>query len=121
MKDTEIIKADELISRLHKYCFVFQMKTGENCGFTEEDFAFLHDFINRQKAEIERLESDVEIWKDIAHRETRYVEIILTEAIKEFAERLKEKAYTNNYCQEVVLSEDIDNLVKEMTEGNENE
>ena len=33
------------------------------------------------------------------------------EARKEFAERLKEKAYRNNYCQDIVLVEDIDNLM----------
>ena len=39
-----------------------------------------------------------------------------TEAVKEFAERLKEKAYVNNYCQEVVLKDMIDDLLKEYEE-----
>lgn len=34
-------------------------------------------------------------------------------AIKEFAEKLKEKAYSNNYCQEVILKSEIDRLLKE--------
>ena len=41
------------------------------------------------------------------------------EIAREFADRLKEKAYTNNYCQEVVLKDDIDNLLKEMEEETE--
>ena len=36
-----------------------------------------------------------------------------TNAVKEFAEKLKEKAYTNNYCQEVILKSEIDELLKE--------
>ena len=33
------------------------------------------NFINRQQAEIEDLKKGLDIWKDIAHRETRYVDI----------------------------------------------
>ena len=44
-----------------------------------------------------------------------------SEAIKEFAERLKEKATSTFYEEhKYVDTEDIDNLVKEMTEVNEN-
>ncbi len=68
MTDNENIKADELVSRLHKYCFLYQMKTGESCGFTDDDFEFLHDFINRQKAEIERLRSADSSHKDLIER-----------------------------------------------------
>lgn len=35
------------------------------------------------------------------------------QAVKEFTEKVKEKAYTNNYCQEVVLKDTIDELLKE--------
>ncbi len=37
----------------------------------------------------------------------------IEETAKEFAEKLKEKAYTNNYCQEVILKSEIDELLKE--------
>lgn len=43
----------------------------------------------------------------------RIEEQIRKEAVKEFAEKLKEKAYTNNYCQEVILKSEIDELLKE--------
>lgn len=54
-KDNEIIKADELISKLHKYCYFsqIQMKVGKTDTFKESDFEFLHNFINRQKGEID--------------------------------------------------------------------
>lgn len=35
------------------------------------------------------------------------------QAVKEFAERLKEKAYVNNYCQEVILKDTVDEILKE--------
>ena len=38
-------------------------------------------------------------------------------AVREMQERLKAKAYTNNYCQEVVLMGDIDQIAREMQEG----
>ena len=40
--------------------------------------------INRKNAEIERLNEHLSIWKDIAHRETSYVEIARDGAIKNF-------------------------------------
>ena len=38
------------------------------------------------------------------------------ESVKEFAEKLKEKVYVNNYCQEVILKSEIDELLKEYEE-----
>lgn len=66
----------------------------ERCD--EKLFNDLCDLINRQKAEIERLQSDLSTWKDIAHRETSYVSIVKAEAVKEFAERLNKEA--ENVC-----------------------
>lgn len=66
------------------------------------------DLINRQKAEIERLKQKplYDFYKE------------KSEAIKEFAERLKEKATSTFYEEhKYVDTEDIDNLVKEMTES----
>ena len=37
--------------------------------------------------------------------------------VRKMQERLKAKAYTNNYCQDVVLLSNIDQIVKEMLEG----
>ena len=69
--------------------------------------------INRQQAEIEKLmERIAEVSKTIK-----------SEAIKEFAKRLKEKSYKTirNYglTKDVVEVCDIDNLVKEMVGGEE--
>lgn len=52
---------------------------------------------------------------------TKFLEQIKSEAIKEFAERLKEEADNYDLCHDgvtyaMVDVEDIDNLVKEMTE-----
>lgn len=81
------------------------------------------DLINRQKEEIERLNhiraelsKEIDIWKDIAKRETGYVGIARSEAIKEFAERLKAEATLQHGGVTVVYGSCIDNLAKEMTE-----
>lgn len=68
--------------------------------------------INRQDAEIERL-------KDMVSQNEgalpRYEALIRAEAVKEFAERLKEKAITYyTIIGRWVSVKDIDNLVKEM-------
>ena len=61
------------------------------------------DLINRQKAEIERLLQKLQQAK--------------SEAIKEFAEALKESADNGGCGEDFVYVSDIDILVKEMTEG----
>jgi sulfur relay (sulfurtransferase) DsrC/TusE family protein len=87
--------------------------------------------IKRQQAEIERLRTDLEdfVTEYDAYKEA--VDVALAEAraeaIREFAEKLKELSvygtireysYANNmsYMLEDMVSEDIDILVKEMTE-----
>ena len=94
------------------------------------------DLITRQQAEIERLkecpkcvyEYDGEVMEYCvqgACPNFKTVEQIKSEAVKEFAERLKEKSFQSfgNYgiTRDVVEVCDIDNLIKEMTEVNENE
>lgn len=74
------------------------------------------DLLNRQKAEIEELQK---------YKHDYYV--LKAEAIKEFAERLKEKAFTHERPFEanedrfikLVAVKDIDNLVVEMV-GDQN-
>lgn len=51
----------------------------------------------------------------------KMIKEIKSEAIKEFAEKLKRYSFVDNLSlngKETVYVEDIDNLVKEMTEGN---
>ena len=94
------------------------------------------DLINRQKAEIENLKQIIdEEDREILKLQKRIVfwredlnyqpEKIKSEAIKEFAEKVKEEirfddceydcADCNYGCRKTMLA--IDNLVKEMTEG----
>ena len=84
----------------------------------------LSDRINRQKAEIERMENQNTLLlkkkcKDINTAR----KIIKSEAIKEFAERLKRTSIgleirdDKKLKMTVVSTVAIDNLVKEMTEG----
>lgn len=96
------------------------------------------DLINRQKAENERLEK--ELMKCKLEKEMLYqtVEEIKSEAIKEFAERLKARGALfdsddvdyvedeghllgNTLVKLYVSEKTINNLVKEMTEVNEND
>ena len=121
MTDTDIIKALEC-------CCSPKSNACDDCPFYErcyENNEWLEkeaiDLINRQKAEIERFE-------ECASREMLY-EKVKSEAIKEFAERLKATAISNwktkdgHYLYEI--SDDfIDNLVKEMVgdkNANQNE
>lgn len=81
------------------------------------------DLINRQRSEIERLQRKVLMLYPEGSPCSMQVEVsdrlereIKHEAIKEFAERLKEKAMTKWDYADAVDVDDIDNLVKVMTE-----
>ena len=85
------------------------------------------DLINRQAAEIERLTAKILVKDNINDYNTMQLRIAReelrtakSEAIKEFAERLKKHNFVDNLSldgKETVYVDDIDNLVKEMTEG----
>ena len=102
MTDNDIIKA---LEDAKKYKFV------PDEFFIDKTL----DLINRQQAEVKRLEQEnfdrsltIETWK--------------WEAVKDFAERLKEKLHLNgavigSNCA-IVNDVDIDNLVKEMVGEN---
>ena len=92
------------------------------------------NLINRQKAEIERLEKEIKDkerayndelcsrkeWQTKCRELLKEKQITTSEAIKEFAEKLKKRFYLSaGRC--VVDVYHIDNLVKEMTEVNEND
>ena len=74
--------------------------------------------IIRQQTEIEKLKEEIQITKDAYTMLQTKNEIIKSEAVKEFAERLKEKSFKTirNYglTKDVVEVCDIENLVKEM-------
>lgn len=107
----------------------------------QERNVVLRGMIDTQKAEIERLQESIELMKGAKcvysyDGETleyctaspcpiyKTTEQIKSEAIKEFAERLKEKAdyYENGQGWEgdIYYADDVDNLVKEMV-GENNE
>ena len=82
------------------------------------------DCINRQQAEIERLQSAVQEWVDGKCLSQKHllmignlqneIEQAKSEAIKEFAERLKKEAVTKCDWDNCVDVEDIDKLAAEM-------
>lgn len=125
MTDNEIIKALECCSTSKVNC--------TNCPYDGDDLLRpcscnlmkdAIDLINRQKAENERLQARAILLDAIEDTiyplpfETDYDKAIKkakAEAVKEFAERLKEKSEHFDLEKENFVSEtDIDNLVKEM-------
>ena len=77
------------------------------------------DLINRQKAEIERLQKNIDGLNIFTKN---HIKVIRLQAIKEFAERLKRTSIDLEIGDDkklkmtVVSTAAIDNLVKEMTE-----
>ena len=136
MTDNEIIKALECCTQQAgcSGCPLvnsIQMKYRGGYACAEEMRKCALDLINRQKAEIERLEKkantpfakitfDRDELQEIVYEYVKNIEIDInlakSEAIKEFAERLK-----CGVPQEtgVIRCADVDNLVKEMTEVSE--
>jgi hypothetical protein len=122
MTDNEIIKALELCIRGDEGdCLLCPLHDVGPCTYEIEVLAL--DLINRQKAEIERYKKyyetmEIEIYsfrKDQA--EVKFLKNkIRAEAIKDFAERLKEKGCRGMGDGGVgfIIHKDIDNLVKEM-------
>ena len=75
------------------------------------------DLINRQKAEIEKLQNSGIRAKSVDEW-VSYCNGLRAEAVKEFAERLKEKAKSNEW-NGTICGLDIDNLLEEMVGENE--
>ena len=89
------------------------------------------DIINRQKAEIERLKRDIAIHEHVHEESNAAYQVLVkqakSEAIKEFAERLKRTSIDleigddKKFKMTVVSTVAIDSLVKEMTEVETNQ
>ena len=150
LTDNEIVKALECcIDCKCKECPCYKNIEGEK-RCTEIDEEEILDLINRlkaqkkeldekliiqkglidtQKAEIERLQKECICLEEQRNAYKDIVDTCETGAIKEFAERLKIEAfecdvsfgYGKECYQQAVAVIEIDNLVKEMTEVNENE
>ena len=127
MTDNEILKALE-------YCSTdIRENTCPKCAFYKKHrcstlmLNAVSDLIKRQKAEIERLTAKILVKDNINDYNTAQLRIAReelrtakSEAIKEFAEKLKERRGLNQMCIAIVSKNEIDNLVKEMTEDKEN-
>ena len=136
MTDNEIIKATDL---LDKFDFFYGQRAGrelwnekpvdiqdKDIESFSNDVAFLKDFINRQRADIERLEKEnknllSKLCKKLRTESKAVEKLIKAEAIKEFAERLvaiyeNDKRYDRPHAHTLVMTlfRNIDNLVKEM-------
>ena len=77
----------------------------------------LKQIINEQDKEVLKLQNRIIFWrKDLNYQPEK----IKSEAIKEFVEKLKRYSFVDNLSldgKETVYVDDIDRLVKEMTEG----
>lgn len=85
----------------------------KNC--TDDIFQLALDLINRQKAEINNLKAELSAMRSMVNSLKMHMENEKKDVIKEFARELK-----CGVPQEtgVIRCKDIDNLVKEMTEAN---
>lgn len=127
MTEEQIIKALE-------YCSTdVRENTCPKCAFYKKHrcstlmLNAVSDLINRQKARtkeleerISYLEESIDCSRKEYNRSLQKMQQLKSEAIKEFAERLKETAYSysdiSGYRSTVVDADSIDNLIKEMTE-----
>ena len=132
-KDDEIVKALDICDKLN---FFYGQRAGYELWFVKpvevqdrdvkqfaEDMQFVKSVINRQKAEIDRLTEHNKILMDRVGNLVYECDCAKQEAIKEFAERLKQ------YCAPggdfgdpcgvlTVTDRGIDHLAKEMTGEN---
>lgn len=132
MTDEQIIAGLKCCVRTPSYsrctgrCPLWDYCNNENDDFDICEQALV--LINRQNAEIERLKSRDEefLLKNYAFDKyyDEHIRRAKSEAIKEFAERLKWKAHShscrylgNTYAIQAIGIQDIDSLVKDMTEG----
>ena len=115
---------DKEIMTLEKALFILRHGSAEGEHKYFEAITIIENEINRQKAEIERLEKDSKRLKKVEMQlddAMKMYDTIKAEAIKEFAERLKEKNRgKTSGCVGWIDFDDIDNLLKELVE-NENE
>ena len=108
MTDNEIIKAVGCCIGNTK-CDECPMFRTQNC--MNKVFGYALDFINRQKAENERLQKNIDGLNIFTKN---HIKVIRLQVIKEFAEKLKNCfAISGDYLDIINI---IDNLVKEMTE-----
>lgn len=129
--DKDIISSLEVIATTCN-CNECKIRSGKwgtcNCSETTANAAL--DLINHQKAEIERLKNEIQTTKDAYIMLQTKNEIIKSEAVKEFAERLKNKIKTEcnpygnptfDYDTSIAIMRYIDNLAKEIVDNEKGE
>lgn len=123
-----------------EYILDFINRQQEKIKAFDEKLVIQQGLIDYQKAEIERLKKEDEDkerayndefclrkeWQSKCRELLKDKQATKSKAIKEFAERLKEKCYedfqeTYEMLSPYVTDDDIDNLVKEMTEVETNQ
>lgn len=115
MENNDIIKALEYCVEqgITSECEKCKLKKG--CRTEMIDMAL--DLINRQKAEIEELNIELRAMRNAANSYKLHYETARAEAIKDFAERVKEKSLAMVWSPELFSTADyiecIDSLVKE--------
>lgn len=119
MTDNEIKKGLECCGSPYNRCLECPLCEMERVKCFTELTANALDLINRLEAENVRVRAKVNHFQYLHDVFTTIpTNRIKTEAVKEFAERLKSNAYTEcsitRYKYQVVQIEEIDNLVKEM-------
>lgn len=102
MTDNEIIKALECCNNKESDCRLCILWTTNQCTKVLGEATIA--LINRQKAEIERLKYNLEA---VLNERADH-----SEAIKEFAERVKEEEFASGVFGASYCREKIDNLVK---------
>ena len=122
MTDNEIIKALECCTTKGAKCSdcpAFKKVDRSDC---KKYFRGAIDLINRQQAEIDRLNNNISAMAVTLRNSTKATR---NKAIKEFAKKLKQKSeyYENGQGWEgrICYDDDIDNLVKEYEKGSEQE
>ena len=110
MTDNDIIKALECCGCDNYQC--------DNCPYAYKTCTVYKDsldLINRQKAEIEQWKEEANRYQNLWCIATDDIFKAKSEAIKEFAERLKHSFFDNGYeSPDVDFDYLVDNLVKEM-------
>lgn len=121
--DEEVIKALSTVSYGGHSCekCKFEISKGDDrCGLKGCNICRLAiDLINRKNAEIERLNAVSEICGDCHKQYAEKIEKAKSEAIKEFADRLRKYYDSYDDYEDIYahnIRDDIDFLVKEMTE-----
>ena len=132
MNYEEIIKALECCGVPYKICPECPMPNNikDDCRCGEHLANYALDLINHQKTEIERLKKEIQITKDAYIMLQTKNEIIKSEVVKEFEDRLKNKIKIecNPYCKPtfgydsgIAIMRYIDNLVKEKVNNEKGE